>query len=226
MGIIVEIQGFRDENKKFFAKEVAVTCVDSDWIGHWIIKPPHTFSKLQSEIRKQNNWLTQYYHGIEWYEGDSCIKGVEHSLREICRGKTYTVYTRGHEKAKYLEEVLSRRITNLEEWDCCPSFRDLPTGVQCCSLHASTRKHGFRCALQQAMSLREWLREDKRKGKESIISSLNSICNEKDYSADNFEFYSCNISEAHTDDEHSPAADRVETPFGFYEDRSLRIRYE
>lgn len=224
MDIIVEIQGFRDENNKFLPKEVAVTGVDSEWIGHWIVAPPHGFGRLPHETRRQNNWLSQYFHGIEWYEGGTPIKEVERSLRNICRGERYQVYTRGHEKSKYLENILSRQITNLEECTRCPAFRDSPCEVASCHLHGTTRKRNFSCALQRAMSLREWMRKDKEQEQELVISSLDIANTPRDKHFHDTES-SENLSVG-AEDEYAGVNTRSNSPFGFYEDRSVRFGYD
>jgi len=44
MDIIVDIQGFRDAEKKFIPKEVAVVAIDATIVDHWIMIPPHSFA--------------------------------------------------------------------------------------------------------------------------------------------------------------------------------------
>jgi len=65
MVIVVDIQGFRDGEKKFIHKEVAVVAIDAPIVNHWIIMQPHSFAELPEKIRRENNWLTRNHHGIE-----------------------------------------------------------------------------------------------------------------------------------------------------------------
>lgn len=66
--VIVEVQGFRN-NEDDFAKKVAVVTVNDSFVDHWILLSPHSFKELSNKARRVNNWLLLNYHGIEWHEG-------------------------------------------------------------------------------------------------------------------------------------------------------------
>ena len=123
MDIVIEMQGFRDMGDRFLPKEVAVVAIHNPIIGHWIMMPPHSFEELPEKSKRENNWLTRNYHGIEWFDGEAHLKYFTLQLREITR-HAHRIYTRGNDKARYLQNLLSRSIYNLE--DISPSFRDLP----------------------------------------------------------------------------------------------------
>jgi len=46
MDIVIEIQGFRNVDKKFIPKKVAVVAINATIIGYWIMMPPCPFSDL------------------------------------------------------------------------------------------------------------------------------------------------------------------------------------
>lgn len=157
MDIVIDIQGFRDVNDKFIPKEVAVVAINAPIVGHWIMMPPHPFGELPERVRQENNWLTRNYHGIEWYDGEANPKYFTLQMREITRNTRY-IYVRGNEKARYLQNLLSRNIYNLE--GISPAFKNLlpeeERGRYCS--HHGFRKFGiFHCALRNAYKLKRWL---------------------------------------------------------------------
>lgn len=155
MDIVIDIQGFRDLCGKFIPKEIAVVGVASPIIGHWIITPPCPFEDLPENVKRENNWLSQYYHGIEWFDGEADLEYVVLQLREIARGSRH-IYTRGVEKLLYLQRLLSRNINNLEE--ISPAFKNLPDcGCNCCPHHGFRQRSKFLCALRNANKLKYWL---------------------------------------------------------------------
>jgi len=157
MDIIIEIQGFRNVDKKFIPKEVAVVAINAKIIGHWIMMPPCPFSELPERVRRENNWLSRNYHGIEWFDGEANPKYFALQLREITRQARY-IYTRGQEKARYLSELLSRNVYNLE--GISPPFNELSDGKeggQHCTHHGFRAKAKFLCALRNAYKLKHWL---------------------------------------------------------------------
>ena len=114
---------------------------------------------FRSKSRRQNNWLSRNYHGIEWFDGETNFKCFVVQLREITRQARY-IYSRRQEKTYYLQRLLSRNVYNLE--GISPAFKNLPEdkeyGWQC-------SHHGFRfcstdkflCALRNACKLKRWL---------------------------------------------------------------------
>ncbi|KAL6417207.1 hypothetical protein ACFW04_012911 [Cataglyphis niger] len=156
MDIIVDIQGFRDARAKFIPKEVAI---DAPFVGHWIMMPPHSFGKLPENVRRQNNWLTRNYHGIEWFDGEANPKYFTSHLREITRHARY-IYVRECEKACYLRNLPSRDIYNLE--DISPAFKNLTSRGErerYCGYHGFRKFGIFHCALRNANKLKYWILE-------------------------------------------------------------------
>lgn len=156
MDIVIDIQGFRDADSKFIPKEVAVVAINRNITDHWILMPPYLFSELSETSRKENNWLTRYYHGIEWNDGESNPKYLAIHLREITRS-CRRIYVRGSEKARYLQNLLSRNIYNLES--ISPSFKCLTAKERCTYHGLRERFNNFQCALTNAYKLKQWLNE-------------------------------------------------------------------
>lgn len=153
MDIVVDIQGFRDAEKKFIPKEIAVVAIDAPIVNHWIMIPPHSFAELPEKIRQENNWLTRNHHGIEWFDGETNPKYFTSQLRQITRCVRH-IYVRGNEKASYLQNLLSRNIYNLE--GISPAFKNLTVEEECG--HHGLQKFGiFHCALRNAYKLKSWI---------------------------------------------------------------------
>ena len=173
MDIVVDIQGFRNDDAKFIPKEVALLAINKPIVGHWIMTPPCSFGDLPERARRENNWLSRNYHGIEWFDGEADPEYFTQQLREITRCVRY-IYSRGHEKAQYLRNLLSRNVYNLE--GISPPFKNLPdvkeNGGRCVH-HGFRSNTKFACALHNAYKLKHWLNT-----RDNIDSSYASIFSE------------------------------------------------
>ena len=159
MDIVIDIQGFRDAEERFIPKEVAVVAINTPIIGQWIIMRPCPFDELSVNSRRENNWLTRNYHGIEWFDGEVNLKHFKQHLREIIRQARY-IYSRGHEKVHYLRNLLSKNVYNLE--GISPAFKNLPDAEESghrCTYHGFRAKANFQCALRNAYKIKRWLIE-------------------------------------------------------------------
>lgn len=157
MDIVIDIQGFRDVDEQFIPKEVAVVAINDPIIGHWIMMPPYPFGDLPEKARRENNWLSRNYHGIEWFDGEVNSKYFTIQLREITRQARY-IYSRGQEKANYLRNLLSRNVYNLE--GISPPLKNLPDAEERghrCAHHGFRANAKFTCALRNAYKLKRWL---------------------------------------------------------------------
>jgi hypothetical protein len=155
MDYVVDIQGFRDAFKQFVIKEVTVLTLHRNHVGHWLAAPPCPFTDLPEDVRVENNYLSRNHHGIEWFDGDIPARQIHAKLREVARGARL-IYTRGLEKAKLLQSITSRQITNLEDRNC-PSFKKLPPADTYCMYHALQKQGSFVCSLNRATLLKAWL---------------------------------------------------------------------
>lgn len=155
MDYVIDIQGFRDFEDHFLLKEAAVIAIDHHYVGHWIVAPPHSFKDLGIKARSQNNWLSCYFHGLEWFDGYVPYKQIGTILREVTR-TAQRIYTRGREKADFIQELTARQVINLEDVSC-PSFKQLPDDRSYCFHHGVTKGGIYVCALNNAMKLKLWI---------------------------------------------------------------------
>ncbi|KYQ49346.1 hypothetical protein ALC60_11585 [Trachymyrmex zeteki] len=96
-------------------------------------------------------------HPTTWFDRDVNPEYFSIHLREITRHARY-IYSRGQEKTRYLSNLLSKNVYNLE--GISPAFKNLAdfegSGQRC-------THHGFRinveshCALRNAYKLKRWL---------------------------------------------------------------------
>lgn len=157
MDFIIEIQGFHTDKGALIPKEVAVVSVNKNFTAHWVISPVCNFSDLPISVRRENNWLTLYKHGIEWFEGDVPEKYLFANLRDLSK-HARLIYTRGTEKANLLQQVMAREVINMDEDVQCPSFDKLPSSEEYCILHYTKNfSADYKCALNEAKRLKRWL---------------------------------------------------------------------
>lgn len=226
MDYVIDIQGFRNGNKKFVPKEVAVVALQSRVIGHWIVKPSSKFKDLPFDVKNSNNYCTLNIHGIEWNDGEITLQKLESLLSAVVSNST-RIYACGSEKTLYIESVTSRQIINLEVSEV-PSYAELGKqfpDVMVCFAHSFAKfkdKKEF-CALHRAYLLRKWLHANLPHDwqehlsepsseilYESIVKYASAKRQEKGYSSVNTgfdELDSCNLS---TDDSDSSLSSEEE----------------
>lgn len=165
MEFIVDIQGFRDNGDHFIIKEIAAYTFAEGSLGHWIISSPYTFSTLGDKAQSQNNWLSAYYHGLEWSDGDIPFMKIQEILQNIGRSASL-IYAKGLEKAAILQEIMGRPVINMDLMNC-PSLKSVALNVQAYCIHHSTlfkgTKKSFICALDNVARLRSWLISNRRR---------------------------------------------------------------
>lgn len=157
MNIVIDIQGLKDRSNEFIPKEIAIISVNADYNAHWIVSAPHAYKSLPPSVKRQNTWLTDNHHGIEWSAGETSLRAVENILKKIAV-QSDRIFTRGSDKANYLSQLTGCFIINLEEDETDPSFRNLPPCNTLCIYHSVLCKNSsFRCALNSAAKIKKWL---------------------------------------------------------------------
>lgn len=157
MDLIVDIQFFKDKNNVSVPKEVAVTSLKGDHSGHWIVLPQSHIDTLTADIRRTNDWLTRHHHGIDYFEGETSLRALYKTLRELAKNAR-RIFVRGNEKWLTLHKITTRDIINLEYDKDCPSFTDLLGIDKYCLYHAVKESHlKYSCALDNVQRLRTWM---------------------------------------------------------------------
>lgn len=164
MNIVIDIQGLKDKYNNFIPKEVAVVSVTSSYYAHWIVSAPYAYNTLPPSVKRQNTWLLDNHHGIEWTEGETPLRAIEAILKKIAV-QCDRIFTRGSDKSTYLTQLTECFVINLEEDTEDPSFRNLPKSDTFCIYHGLRRKNRvYRCALDNAVRIKTWLCHSDRIG--------------------------------------------------------------
>ena len=125
MEFIIDIQGFRDSEKKFLPTEVAITCLQQKISDHWRVQAPYSFADLPTVVKELNTFLAADVHSVHWFVGEVTLRQLHRHLYNIAR-LSRTIFVRGAEKARYVEAVFGRRVVNLEKYKS-PTFKKLNT---------------------------------------------------------------------------------------------------
>ena len=162
MDVIIDIQGFRDRLKKFLPKEVAIVTLQKKSVKHFIVSPPCKFTELPDDVKLTNSYCTTNLHGIQWFAGECNLDTLHKHLYNTAE-TAVRIYTRGEDKARYIEEVIGRSIINLENYET-PNFVKLENLFKeswVCGKHVEKSMNRFNChqehcALRRACLLRKW----------------------------------------------------------------------
>lgn len=165
MDLIVDIQYFKINNNVTVPKEVAVLALDGDFSAHWVVLPQNSLDKISREAKKQNNWLTQFHHGLDYYDGEVSLRVLKNSLCDILK-KSRKIYVRGNEKWETLHKLTFREIINLEYDNDCPPFDKLLSENYCLNHALKPNFKKYRCALNNAHRIKSWLISEKEKKNE------------------------------------------------------------
>ena len=136
---------------------MAVLSLDQNFTGHWIVSPNSKITTLCQEARKENDWLSQNHHGLDWLDQGVSAKVLFKNLEEICK-RAKNIYVRGGTKVTILRKITTRHIINLEFEDECSPFHKLTASSNYCMHHALKFCFSkYSCALNNAFKLKTWL---------------------------------------------------------------------
>lgn len=140
--VFVDIQGFRNTKNRFICKEFCLVSTDEKY--HVIVKSPYGFEKLPSYYKRQANWLTKYFHGIAFNDGDVHLIDVLQTVYKKILGKKIIV--KGAHKVIWMKYI----FRNCGEIDCV-NIEDLGYSQRLCK----TSKLGI-CYFHHKMYWKEW----------------------------------------------------------------------
>lgn len=156
MIFVIDMQGFRGCNNTFIIKELAVVNVNENFHRHFILKPPFSFSTLSRELQCQAHWVYENHHGLKWEGGLTTFWEVKEYL--LLNMKNTTIYVKGTEKKKWLDDLLGNiaLVFNVEDHSC-PNLKSLkqnyPDMLRC-------NAHSGCCALQNAFLLKKFITQN------------------------------------------------------------------
>lgn len=150
---LIDFQGFIGKDDSFIIKELAIIDFTSKASQNWIFQPPK-FHAENNKVRKTNNWLTKYFHGINWEDGEVPYQNANGLISSILN-EFNLVFVKGKMKQDFLRKFeTSCNIIDLSNYGC-PRIRSLSSkeGVQC-FYH---RRKPVQCARYKVFGLNNWL---------------------------------------------------------------------
>lgn len=164
----VDVQGFKSNLNKFVVKEIAIKTRNTTF--HDVVKSmPTTFSDLDAAHKKQVKWLTYNFHGLKWDWGFITLKELRLRIQPVLSGKT--IYVKGENKIKWLEQILGFKwvickIVDVESFNCALSL-DVNKNCthhnkfQVCDQHTAMKnKMKCHCALKNVLILEDWFKQN------------------------------------------------------------------
>lgn len=159
--VFVDVQGFKNMNK-FILKEVYINIQPENVSYHALIDSPYSFCQLSKCDRRQVNWLTKNYHGIEWMDGDISIHQFVDDVKLMLEGKT--ILCKGFEKMQWIKDIFKRihieKYINCEDIDCGLRMHEIAEDfdyIDICMKHKGIDKNNYCvCALKNVMKLKRW----------------------------------------------------------------------
>lgn len=106
MSVVLDVQGFRGNNKEFIIKEISIVELNKRHVIHAFCKEPYNINELSTARRIEARWLIRNYHGINWTYGHVAYEEIGEVLKSALLSYN-TIYVKGCEKKKILEVYLS-----------------------------------------------------------------------------------------------------------------------
>jgi len=160
MECIIDLQGFQKSPNEFIFKEVAIYTLKEDSIPIvYLFSSPYSWINQTKEEMSANVWLSRSYHGIFWGQGDIPYNDLFKTLQKTLYN-VKTIYVKGFQKKRWLEEIGMKNVFNLEDIQC-PSLKKLrlkASKYDCHHHHHFAVKNSFPyCAAHNAHLLKNWL---------------------------------------------------------------------
>lgn len=150
MSCWIDAQGYCSTAVKFIPKEVAVVTADEEKVFKYIVTYTNQLGSFTPFDRKLIIWATKNYHRIPFYAGDTHESELREKILDKI-GACSEIYTKGSDKAAWLECLLEKPVVDLQTLGC-PSLRKVQLGTACPEhLTADSR-----CAVSGALYMKSW----------------------------------------------------------------------
>lgn len=158
--LIIDFQGFKNEQNEFIIKELSVLHVASGSSQTWIFLPPFSYDAFTLKHKRTILWV-ESYHGLSWSEGDIVYERCNRLLRTIIEPNS-VVFVKGEEKRKFIATKFKCNVINLEELGC-PSLRHLyqynTQHTGCLHVNHVMKISSFYCAKRNIELLFLWYKD-------------------------------------------------------------------
>lgn len=155
----IDVQGFKTAGNTFIVKEICLTHKDFEF--HNIVKSPHMRSELLQIYKRQADWLSYTYHGLEFDSGTLTLTELVRQTLKHVVGTTLVV--KGLEKVEWVRDIYDNwcEVDCLNVEDLHPSFKFSsktkneinPICKHHKKLHSFNQSH---CALSNVRELRDF----------------------------------------------------------------------
>lgn len=163
-GCVVEFEAFRDNNKQFVIKELAIADIEHGLSRVVLFAPPYERTRLNTKLERTADWVERHLHGISWHDGNVDYNRLSTIIRHFT--ETYSsVYTKGREKARFLSGF-HPNVTDLDDLNAPKyDYESREHTFQCpVSNHNCTdsdKTYLYSCALRKAEYFANWMRKEK-----------------------------------------------------------------
>lgn len=157
----VDMQAFKAPKNRSIVKEFAVIKLKNPNQAKCLMfKAPFAQSLLPPEYQTINAWCTRNHHGMRWTDGDIEYNQLHSIICSLLAGASQ-IFVKGLEKKHWLEEIIVRAVTNLEDYDC-PALYKLSSLPHTRHPHRKNVFNVYRCAYENVQKLRCWYLENVR----------------------------------------------------------------
>lgn len=129
--VFIDMQGFKGHFNRFICKEFCL--IDGTDIFHEMIRSPFPLNRLSIHLRKQADWVTQNYHGLNYEDGDTHI--IELTERMFPKLQNKKILVKGGEKVKWLKCMFRNcgeiNCTNIENFNIKYTYREMDAFDSC-----------------------------------------------------------------------------------------------
>lgn len=147
--IIIDAQGFPDENGDFIVKNLALAALNEcgQIIATFVtnITLQRSFKDVRClKTRRTARWLTRNYHKLHWNDPGMNYSDVESTLR-VFDHKDTIVYVKGVTKSAWCERVFQKASIRNLDLNGCPSLKVL------------NKDNNYICASENVKMLINWM---------------------------------------------------------------------
>lgn len=161
--IIIDSQGFRGIESEFVFKEITAVSINCETFYTFLLSAPKEITELPEDIKRQNSWLTNNHHGLDYNKGFTSYTELYNVIHGLL-SDFQTVYVKGSQKKTDLENIFyHENIINLEDLGC-PSLEQLSENYcnTACLWHDNK---SLMCATRNVKNILFWYNEHFRPGR-------------------------------------------------------------
>lgn len=156
MNVIVDVQGFKNDQNKFIIKEIAI--LSNNQMYAFLVRPPYPFYNLTSSERRQVSWIERN-RKVYWSEGFVPYLNFKSSTQIANILKNKCIFTKGIEKVLWIKDICEHnKVYNLEDYDC-PSITNLNEKYKSSNDVYNCIYHSSYCALKNVICIKKWCKE-------------------------------------------------------------------